>query len=333
MSFDLFPPSTLRGPVVMKLTLALAVAVAFTSLADPAPAKKPVVIEKKPLKMGISPAYGAEQAAKAKALIEPYLSTALGSAVTVVILPSYEELSEALATGAVDLAWVTPLAFVRASEKNQYVQALSKAMRSGDGGLSYRSVFIVKKDSPLKTLADLKGKKVSWVSKLSASGYLFPRELVAKENQDPDKYFSGELFAGDHPGVCKAVREGKADVGATFASGVEEKGELKANGCEDAPPITDFKVIASTGNLPNEVIAVSSDFPQPRLNDVLGTFGRMGKSDAGKQLLADAFRCNGWGVAVDGDFAPVLELLRAKDVKAKVAAPAEPPARDPKKSK
>lgn len=291
----------------------LALAFSLTALAAPPAAK----VEKKPLKFGISPAYGADAAAKTKALAEPYLTKALGSQVTVVVLPGYEELSDALAKGEVDLAWITPFAFVRASQKNGYVQALSKAMRSGDSGLSYRSVFAVKKDSPVKALPDLKGKKVAWVNKLSASGYLFPRELLAKEGHDPDKFFAGEQFAGDHPAACKAVREGKADVVATFASGSE--GELKANGCEEAPPIEDFRVVASTGNLPNEVIAASSDFPSPRINDVLGTFGRMGKTDEGKKLLKEAFRCNGWGVAVEGDFAPVIDLLRAKDAPAKVA--------------
>ncbi len=289
--------------------------------------------EKKPVKLGISPAYGPEQAQKAKALIEPYLTAALGSPVTVVVLPGYEELSDALASGAVDLAWITPLAFVRASQKNAYVQALSKAMRSGDGGLNYRSVFAVKTDSPIKTLADLKGKRVAWVNKLSASGYLFPRELLRKESHDPDKFFASEAFAGDHPAACKLVRDGKADVVATFASGTADATALKADGCADAPPVTDFRVIASTGNLPNEVIAASSDFPSPRVNDVLGTFGRMGKTEAGKKLLAEAFRCNGWGVAVDGDFEPVIELLNAKNVKAKIAPGDAPPARDPKKSK
>lgn len=319
--------------------LAVVLVVSCSALAAAPVEKKP--IEKKPLKLGISPAYGAEHAAKAKTLIEPYLSTALGSPVTVVVLPGYEELSAALASGEVDLAWITPLAFVRASQKNAYVQALSKAMRSGDSGLSYRSVFAVKNDSPIKTLADLKGKKVAWVNTFSASGYLFPRELLRKENQNPDKFFGSESFAGDHPSACRAVREGKADVVATFASGAAEGAELKADGCADVPPISDFRVVASTGNLPNEVIAASSDFPSPRMNDVIAAFGRMGKSDAGKKLLAEAFRCNGWGVAVDGDFAPVIELLNAKDAKVKVApaapaeppAPTAPPARDPKKKK
>ncbi len=309
--------SIVRAAFVLVLTLGLS---AFAA----AP------VEKKPLKFGISPAHGTELAQKAKTMIEPYLTQALGSPVTVVILPSYEALSDALSTGAVDLAWITPLAFVRASQKNGYVQALSKAMRSGDGGLTYRSVFAVKADAPMKTLGDLKGKKVAWVNKLSTSGYLFPRELLRKEGQDPDKFFGSEVFAENHPAACKLVRDGKADVVATFAAGGSA---LQADGCADAPPVTDFRVVASTGNLPNEVIAASSDFPSPRVNDVIATFGRMGKSDAGKKLLAEAFRCNGWGVAVEGDFAPVIELIDAKDAKAMVAPPAEPPARDPKSKK
>ena len=84
------------------------------------------------------------------------------------------------------------------------------------------------------------------------------------------------------------------------------------------------------------MIAASGDFPPLRYNEVLGAFGKMGKTDAGKKVLKEAFRAEGWGVAVDGDFAPVLELLRVSDAKAKVAPPAAattPPARDPKKSK
>src|SRR5687767_14271129 len=105
------------------LACALAVALAADKGAA-APAEK--AGPAKPITMGISQPYGPEQAAKAKTLIEPYLSRELKTTVTVQVFPSYDELSAALAEGKVDLAWITPLAFVQASDKNADVTALSK---------------------------------------------------------------------------------------------------------------------------------------------------------------------------------------------------------------
>ena len=269
------------------------------------------------LTFGISQPYGAEAAEKVPAVVEPYLSKALKGPVKVVRFATSEELADALAAGKVDLAWITPLAFVRASQKNPGVSALSKATRKGT--LFYRAAFIVKQGSPLATLASLKGKKVAFVSKTSTSGYLFAREMLARENLNPDGFFGEETFAGDHPAVCKAVREGKADVGATFAAEPAEGKDVVASGCEEGAG--DFKVLASTGNLPNEVIAARDFFPPTRINDVIATFGRMDGSPEGKKVL-ETFRVDGWGVAVDGDFAPVFDLLRVKESKKPAAAPA-----------
>lgn len=316
------------------LTLLCCLASPFSLAGDKTPPPP-----KKPLTFGVSQPYGEEHAKKTKAALEPFLTKALGSTVTVQLFPTYEALSDALATNKVDLAWITPFAFVQAAQKHRDVTALSKAMRASDGGLFYRSVFIVKTGSSAADLKGLAGKKVAWVNTLSASGYLFPRALLREQGLDPDKHFASETFAGDHPSVCKAVRAGTADVGATFSTEPKADGVLEATGCADAAPITDFKVIASTANLPNEVIAHSPEFPPARVNDVLMTFGRLNQSAEGKKLLADVFRAQGFGVAVEGDFEPVLELLAAKELKAKVAEPepeapkAEPvkPAKKPKK--
>jgi phosphonate transport system substrate-binding protein len=309
---------------LLAVVLSLLASFALAEGKGPPPAKKP-------LTFGISHPYGEAHAAQAKALIEPYLSTALGSPVTVKTFETYEALSEALATNQVDLAWITPLAFVQAAQKNRDVTAISKAMRASDGGLFYRAVFIAKASSPLADVKALKGKRVAWVGKSSASGYLFPRALLKEQGLDPDATFSGEVFSGDHPAVCKAVREGAVDVGATFAAEPKEGQPLVATGCEDAGPVSDFKVLASTNNLPNEVIAHSPEFPVFRLNDVMMAFGRMGQSTHGQKVLAEAFRAQGFGVAVEGDFDPVIALLKS-DVKAKVAPAApEKPAKAPKK--
>jgi phosphonate transport system substrate-binding protein len=277
------------------------------------------------LTFGISQPYGAEAAEKVPALVEPYLSKSLKGPVKVVRFATPEELADALGAGKVDLAWITPLAFVRATQKNSGVAALSKAMRGTS--LFYRAVFITKSGSPLTSLAQLKGKKVAFVSKNSTSGYLFAREMLKKEGLNADGFFADEQFAGDHPAVCKLVREGKVDVGATFGDEPAEGKPVEATGCTDVPPLSDFHVIASTGNLPNEVIAARDFFPPARVNDVIAAFGRMNSTPEGKKVL-EAFRVDGWGVAVDGDFAPVLELLSAKKDSKKTE-----PAAAPKKKK
>lgn len=308
----------------------LACAVAVALAADKAPPPPPPSKEPppKPMTMGISQPYGPEQAQKAKALIEPYLSKDLKTTVTVKVFPTYDELSDALAEGKVDLAWITPLAFVHAADKNNDVTALSKAMRQGGGGLFYRSVFIVKKSNAAAALGDLKGKKVAWVNASSTSGYLFPRELLKKSGFDPASFFGGETMAGDHTAVCKAVRSGSADVGATFAQDPEDaKQAAKPDGCADSGgSLDDFKVVAMTGPIPNEVLAVRPDFAfdRKRVNTIIQTFGRMGLNDEGKRLLKDAFRVDGWGIAVDGDFDPVIDLVKPKNKKAKVAPAGDP---------
>src|SRR5688572_2260728 len=144
------------------LVFSLCLAAGLASAGEPAAA---------PLSFGIAQPYGDAHARKARAQLEPFLSKALGSKVTVAVYGSGEVLGEALVAGKVDLAWITPLAFVLAAKKNAEVVAVSKAVREG-GGIYYRSALVVKAGSGFKTLDDLAGKRVAWVSKSSASGYL-----------------------------------------------------------------------------------------------------------------------------------------------------------------
>lgn len=262
-----------------------------------------------PVTFGISQPNGPRRAEAGKTLLEPYLTEVLKRPVKVVILESYEALSQALASGKVDLAWVEPVAFVMAQGKNREVQAIAKALRRGK--LYYRAAFIVRADSPAHSLADLRGKTVAWVSKSSASGYLFPRALVAAEGADPDTFFRGQSFAGDHPRVCELVRERKADAGATFTDEQPPDAVSIADGCAESPPVGDFRVVAVSAPIPNDVVASRPGFDERVAESTLQAFAQMSQSDAGRKLLSELFHVDGWGVAVAGDFAPVAEALKA----------------------
>jgi phosphonate transport system substrate-binding protein len=276
---------------------------------------------KSPLTLGISQLYGAEQARAVAPLVEPYLASVLGGPVTVKVFVDPDELATALAKRQVDLAWIPPLAFVHASMRDPDVLALNKAMRNGS--LVYRAVLFVKKEAKATKLAQLRGAKVAYVTPASASGYLYARELVRQTvGQPADRFFGGEAFFGDHPGVCQAVKSGAAQVGATYGADEADPDAVKATGC--GADQAEFRVLASSGNVPNEVIAARSDFPPLRVNQVLSAFGRMALNEAGQKVLAEAFHADAWGVAVEGDFAPILELVNLKHVKARVA-PGNPP--------
>ena len=81
--------------------------------------------------------------------------------------------------------------------------------------------IVASKDSGIKTLADLKGKKLGFADPDSTSGYLVPNVSLPKEIGAPVKeYFSETGFGGGHENLVLAVLDGKFDAGTTFGSGV-----------------------------------------------------------------------------------------------------------------
>jgi phosphonate transport system substrate-binding protein len=278
-----------------------------------------------PLTLAIGRPNGDALAQKAKAELEPYLSRIMGRPVKVEIQKDTQALSAALADGKVDLAWTTPVAFVLASQRRPDVTAIAKAMRNGK--LFYRAAFIVRADSPLRALADLKGKKIAWVSRSSTSGYLFPRALLSSQGHDPDRYFQSEIYAGDHPSVCQAVRSGAADLGATFSDEPRRGQPARADGCAESPPMADFRVVASSGPVPNDVIAARAGFDERLVEPVLTAFARMPADDEGRRILREVFHADGWGVAVEGDFKSVSEVLASRPRAAETPRKAKKPRR------
>jgi ABC-type phosphate/phosphonate transport system substrate-binding protein len=78
-----------------------------------------------------------------------------------ILYSNYETQVEALLAGECDVAWNSPLAWVRAERlaRAQGAQVRAIAMRDTDCDLT--SVIVVRADAPIETVADLKGKIVA----------------------------------------------------------------------------------------------------------------------------------------------------------------------------
>lgn len=96
-----------------------------------------------------------------------------------------------------------------------------------DGSISYISVIVVRTDSGIKSLAELKGKSLAWADPNSTSGYLIPRFELKQSGIDPEsgKYFSRTGFGGGHEQGVVAVLQKQYDAACTWASGIGSEAE------------------------------------------------------------------------------------------------------------
>ena len=150
-----------------------------------------------------------ELARKAAPLMN-YLEKTLGMKVEFTPVTDYAASVEALANKQVDMAWYGGFTFVQANVRSGG-KAIPLVQREEDE--KFRSVFITS-DPRIASLADLKGKSVSFGSPSSTSGHLMPRSFLLQANIDPDKDFKRVAYSGAHDATIAAVAAGKVEAGA-----------------------------------------------------------------------------------------------------------------------
>lgn len=150
-----------------------------------------------------------ELARKAAPLVK-YLEGALGMKVEYTPVTDYAAAVEALVNKKVDMAWFGGFTFVQANVRSGG-KIIPLVQREEDE--KFRSVFI-SSDPAVKSLADLKGKDVSFGSQSSTSGHLMPRSFLLQANINPEKDFGRVAYSGAHDATIAAVASGKVQGGA-----------------------------------------------------------------------------------------------------------------------
>ena len=150
-----------------------------------------------------------ELARKAGPLLK-YLEAQLGMKVEYTPVTDYAAAVEVLVNKKVDMAWFGGFTFVQAHVRSGG-KVLPLIQREEDE--KFRSVFITT-DPSIKSLADLKGKDVSFGSQSSTSGHLMPRSFLLDAGINPDKDFKRIAYSGAHDATIAAVASGKVQAGA-----------------------------------------------------------------------------------------------------------------------
>ena len=131
-----------------------------------------------------------------------YLATTTGRKVKWYAAESYAAQIEAMRSGRLHIAGVATGPTVYGVNLAGYIPFA--LMTKDDGSYGYRLLLITHRDSAIRTVADLKGRKVAHVSPTSNSGNQAPRALFSKMGVVPGRDYK-VFYSGKHDNSIMGV--------------------------------------------------------------------------------------------------------------------------------
>ncbi|MCA9520262.1 MAG: phosphate/phosphite/phosphonate ABC transporter substrate-binding protein [Myxococcales bacterium] len=251
--------------------------------------------------MGLTPSISAKMLREVFRPLADYLETQLGVKIRIKVAKSYGELALWLGNGTVDFARLSPYNYVLTKKKLPGIALVAREI--SDGAEHYRSYIIVRRDSGLTSLAQLKGKRFGFVDKRSTSGYLFPLHMLMQQNLDPKRMFSEVRFLGNHLNTVRAVIERRVDAGAVYSSVLESTRHVGLH-----PEL--LSIIGKSERIPYDAYClrpgVSPAFAA-RLRTLLTSI--TSRTELGQRILRGATNLNGFVAAKDQDYASIRRVL------------------------
>ncbi|MBA9084666.1 phosphonate transport system substrate-binding protein [Fontibacillus solani] len=246
--------------------------------------------------------------AKAKPL-EKLLTDRLGIPVEVSVSTDYNIIIEAMASKKVDVGFLPPTAYVLAKEKGA-AEVILQAQRFGVKDETgeptdelvdfYKAMIIVKKDSDIQKIEDLKGKKIAYQNVTSSAGFVWPAGKLMEAGLDPLKDVQGITVKGHDQGVL-AVLNGDVDAAAIF----QDARNIVKN---DYPTVfDDTRVLTYTEKIPNDTITVRSDMNPEWITKLQDAFISLGTDEEGHKIISEIYSHEGYVKSEDSIFNIVRE--------------------------
>ena len=241
--------------------------------------------EEKVIKMGFVPLKNSEKLVEDLKPISDYLSERLGVKVEAFTASNYIGVVEGLGSGSVDFGIIPPFSSLLAQKQSSAKPILTSKGKTGKPG--YTAELYVRKDSGIKSLQDVKGKKVAFVDPSSSSGYIYPGAMLVEAGLNLDKDISYQ-FSGGHDKSLQLLLNKDVDVIATF-DGVEDRY------VKDFPQAkTDIQKLATSDMIPGIMVTTSSKMDK-ELQDKLEKALRDVENDPKmKELFTKMFSITGF---------------------------------------
>ncbi len=221
-----------------------------------------------------------------------YLSQAINKPVSLQLSPNMASAINEVASNNVDLAYLTPVAYIKAHKKGN-ADILVKTVTNNKA--SFQLMIVVRKDSPIKTIADLEGAEFAFGDKAA----LLQRAVVVGAGIPLDK-LGAYKFIGHYDNIARGVQVGDFDAGIlkdTKAYKWESKG---------------LRILYSSPALPPYNITVSSKLDKATRVKLKNAFLALDDSNPRHRAIIKSLskKYNGFAPAKNADYDVVRTLIK-----------------------
>lgn len=165
-------------------------------------------VNKQPIRIAIAAVISPKETATYYDEMMKYISRKLSRSVEIIQKKTYQEVNDMLERDELDLAFVCSGPYVNGHEKFGMELLVAPLLY---GKPFYQAYFIVHKDSTIKDIKELKGKRFAFTDPDSNTGKLVPTYVLSKMGETPDNFFKEIIFTYSHDNSIMAVSKKLVD--------------------------------------------------------------------------------------------------------------------------
>lgn len=231
-----------------------------------------------------------------------YLSERTGFEVRLTVLSTYQSILTGFISEKMDAAFFGSFSYILAHQKLG-VQSIARPVGL-NGKSTYHGLIFVRKDSRIRSINDMRGKRFAFASKDTTAGYLLPLAYFRQARVDYKTYFTETYFTGTHEDAIRDVLDRKADVGAAKST------EFDRLAADDPRIRTDLLILAKSPEMPENSLAVRRGIDPVLVEKLKAVLFAMDQDPEGARILQQ-FGAHRFIETAESDFKPVYEYARS----------------------
>lgn len=235
----------------------------------------------------IVPQQSPSKTAKTWGPVLSHLSKQTGHTLKLKTYRSIPEFENALSLGHSDLSYMNPYHYTVFHERSGY-QALAKAKNK-----RIKGILVVKKDSPIQSVAELEGTKLAFPSPAAFAASILPRGGLGQQGIQ-----FNPTYVGSHDSSYLNVAQGR------FAAG----GGVMRTFNNMKPRVRDkLRILHTTQGYTPHAVAAHSRVPTSVVQAIQKALLNMDQSDDGRKIVK-GLKVKGWEKASNSDWDDVRAL-------------------------